>query len=79
VSRTRACSLVLRVGATAAPALTAAADAAPPVWDRFARILIEAPAVLIDGHTERSHDAFNVIVHRAEAVSAPAVARHHRR
>ncbi|WP_051744985.1 hypothetical protein [Streptomyces yerevanensis] len=52
---------------------------APPVWDHYGRTLIEASAVLIDGHTECSNDAFNVIVHRAEAVPAPAVARRHRR
>jgi error-prone DNA polymerase len=51
----------------------------PPVWEHHRRLLIEAPAVLLDGHVERSHGAFNVIVHRAEAVSVPASASRHRR
>jgi error-prone DNA polymerase len=45
---------------------------APPVWDHYGRILLEAPAVLIDGHVERSHGAINVIVHQAETITMPA-------
>ncbi|MGC0405323.1 error-prone DNA polymerase [Streptomyces sp. SAI-126] len=47
----------------------------PPVWDRCRRTLLEAPAVLLDGHVERSHGAVNVIVHQAEPVTAPTVDR----
>ncbi|MER5227235.1 OB-fold nucleic acid binding domain-containing protein [Streptomyces flaveus] len=45
----------------------------PPVWEHHRRLLIEALAVLLEGHVERSHGAFNVIVHRLEPlrVSAP--------
>ncbi|MDX3797100.1 error-prone DNA polymerase [Streptomyces acidiscabies] len=38
----------------------------PPVWDRYGRTLLEAPAVLLEGHVERAYDAINVLVHRVE-------------
>jgi error-prone DNA polymerase len=47
----------------------------PPVWERCRRTLLEAPAVLLDGHVEREHGAFNVIVHRAETLALPTSAR----
>lgn len=51
---------------------------APAVWDHYGRTLIEAPAVLLDGHVERSHGATNLIVHKAEAMTMPApTARRH--
>ncbi|MGW2748098.1 error-prone DNA polymerase [Streptomyces sp. NPDC001450] len=46
----------------------------PPVWERCRRTLLEAPAVLLDGHVERAHDAVNVLVHQAEALAVPAPA-----
>ncbi|MCX5355524.1 error-prone DNA polymerase [Streptomyces mirabilis] len=50
----------------------------PPVWEHHRHLLIEAPAVLLDGHVERSHGAVNVIVHRVEAVAVPASTRRRR-
>ncbi|MGW1290806.1 helix-hairpin-helix domain-containing protein, partial [Streptomyces sp. NPDC002586] len=35
----------------------------PPVWERCRRTVLEAPAVILDGHVERAYDAVNVIVH----------------
>ncbi|WP_240797995.1 hypothetical protein [Streptomyces sp. F001] len=46
----------------------------PPVWGRCRRTLLEARAVLLDGHVERAHDAVNVLVHQAEALAVPAPA-----
>ncbi|MCX4481764.1 error-prone DNA polymerase [Streptomyces cellulosae] len=46
----------------------------PPVWERCRRTLLDAPAVLLEGHVERSHGAFNVIVHRSEALAMPVPA-----
>ncbi|MFF4257887.1 error-prone DNA polymerase [Streptomyces sp. NPDC001663] len=51
----------------------------PPVWERCRRTLLEAPAVLLDGHIERDHGTFNVIVHRAETLAVPASSRRTRR
>ncbi|MCX5054752.1 MULTISPECIES: hypothetical protein [unclassified Streptomyces] len=47
----------------------------PPVWERCRRTLLEAPAVLLGGHIERDHGAFNVIVHRAENLAVPTSTR----
>lgn len=47
----------------------------PPVWERCRRVLLEAPAVLLDGHVEREHGSFNVIVHRAESLAVPTAPR----
>jgi error-prone DNA polymerase len=52
---------------------------APSVWESYHRTLIEAPAVLLDGHVERSHGSLNVIVHRAEPIAVPASAARRRR
>ncbi|WP_331726349.1 error-prone DNA polymerase [Streptomyces sp. NBC_00470] len=43
----------------------------PPVWDAHHTVLLEAAAVVLDGHVERAHGAVNVIVHRAQAIPAP--------
>ncbi|MER6121460.1 error-prone DNA polymerase [Streptomyces sp. NPDC001795] len=43
----------------------------PPVWERTGRTVREAPAVVLDGHVERAHDAVNVIVHSAEGLTMP--------
>ncbi|MFE7173683.1 error-prone DNA polymerase [Streptomyces sp. NPDC057616] len=51
----------------------------PPVWERCRRVLLEAPAVLLDGHVEREHGSFNVIVHRAASLAVPASPRPPRR
>jgi len=51
----------------------------PPVRERCRRTLLEAPAVLLDGHIEREHGAFNVIVHRAESLAVPTSTRPRRR
>lgn len=37
----------------------------PPVWEGIRRTILDAPAVLLDGHIEREHDVTNVIVHTA--------------
>ncbi|SFF93021.1 error-prone DNA polymerase, DnaE-like [Actinacidiphila alni] len=42
----------------------------PPVWDQIHRILLDAPAVLLDGHIEREDDVTNLIVHTARPVTA---------
>ncbi|MEV6512949.1 error-prone DNA polymerase [Streptomyces sp. NPDC051642] len=47
----------------------------PPVWERCHRTLLEAPAVLLDGHVERSYGAVNVIVHQAEAMAVSTASR----
>jgi error-prone DNA polymerase len=51
----------------------------PPVWERCQRTLLEAPAVLLDGHVERAHGAINLIVHQAEGLTLPAPASRRRR
>ncbi|MEV5279729.1 error-prone DNA polymerase [Streptomyces sp. NPDC006692] len=43
----------------------------PPVWDAHHTVLLEASAVVLDGHIERAHGAVNVIVHRVQAVPMP--------
>lgn len=43
----------------------------PTVWDRTHRTLLDAPAVLLDGHIEREHDVVNVVVHHAHTVDQP--------
>lgn len=43
----------------------------PPVWERTGRTVREAPAVVLDGHVERSYDAVNVIVHTVESLALP--------
>jgi error-prone DNA polymerase len=43
----------------------------PTVWDRTHRTLLDAPAVLLDGHIERDHDVVNVVVHHAHTVDQP--------
>lgn len=42
----------------------------PPVWEGIHQVLLEAQAVVLDGHVERAHGAVNVIVHRVQAVPA---------
>ncbi|SFF32797.1 error-prone DNA polymerase, DnaE-like [Actinacidiphila alni] len=37
----------------------------PPVWARVRRTILDAPAVLLDGHIEREYDVTNLIVHTA--------------
>jgi error-prone DNA polymerase len=44
----------------------------PPVWERCRHTLLEAPAVLLDGHVERAHNAVNILVHHAEPLAVPA-------
>lgn len=51
----------------------------PPVWDHCRRTLLEAPAILLDGHVERAYDAVNVLVHQVEAIAVPAPAARRRR
>ena len=53
----------------------------PPVWERCRRTLIDAMAVVLDGHVERAYDVVNVVVHdvRPLTVPSPARRRGHRR
>ncbi|MEU6656718.1 error-prone DNA polymerase [Streptomyces sp. NPDC046900] len=46
----------------------------PPVWEHCRRTVLEAPAVILDGHVERAYDAVNVIVHSVEGLPVPAPA-----
>lgn len=51
----------------------------PPVWERCRRILIDAPAILLDGHVERAYDVVNVVVHDVQSLAVPAPAARRRR
>nr|WP_188283784.1 error-prone DNA polymerase [Streptomyces sp. CBMA29] len=41
----------------------------PPVWALIRRTVLDAPAVLLDGHIEREHDVTNLVVHTARPLA----------
>ncbi|MEU6148023.1 hypothetical protein ABZ848_47780 [Streptomyces sp. NPDC047081] len=45
---------------------------APPVWERTRGTVLDAPAVLLEGHNERDRGSVNMIVHCAHALAGPA-------
>ncbi|MFF4205709.1 error-prone DNA polymerase [Streptomyces sp. NPDC001668] len=51
----------------------------PPVWERSRRTLIDATAVVLEGHVERAYDVVNVVVHDVRPLVVPAPAARRRR
>ncbi|MEV5887008.1 hypothetical protein AB0L74_30805 [Streptomyces sp. NPDC052020] len=51
----------------------------PPVWESYHRTVLQAPAVLLDGHLERSYEAVNLLVHHAQIFTGPIGPSHRRR